>query len=34
MGFDKGDWFLLHLRKDRFPSQRKSQLCPNGNGCF
>ena len=24
--FDDGDWVWLHLRKDRFPTQRKSKL--------
>ena len=32
--FDKGDWVWLHLRKDRFPTQRKSKLMPRGDGPF
>jgi hypothetical protein len=29
-----GDLVLLHLRKDRFPQQRKSKLSPRGDGPF
>ena len=32
--FDKGDWVWLHLRKDRFPTKRKSKLSPRGDGPF
>jgi len=32
--FDVGDWVWLHLRKDRFPNQRKSKLMPRGDGPF
>jgi len=32
--FEPGDWVWLHLRKDRFPSQRKSKLLPHGDGPF
>ena len=32
--FEPGDWVWLHLRKDRFPTQRKSKLMPRGNGPF
>ena len=32
--FDEGDWVWLHLRKDRFPTQRKSKLMPRGDGPF
>jgi len=32
--FDVGDWVWLHLRKDRFPTQRKSKLMPRGDGPF
>jgi len=29
-----GDWVWLHLRKDRFPTKRKSMLSPRGDGLF
>ena len=29
-----GDWVLLYLRRDKFPSQRKSKLSPRGDGPF
>ena len=32
--FDVGDWVWLHLRKVRFPNQRKSKLMPRGDGPF
>jgi len=32
--FEPGDWVWLHLRKDRFPTQRKSKLLPRGDGPF
>nr|KYP72218.1 Transposon Ty3-I Gag-Pol polyprotein [Cajanus cajan] len=32
--FNEGDWVWLHLRKDRFPSKRKSKLSPRGDGPF
>ncbi|XP_068503834.1 uncharacterized protein [Phaseolus vulgaris] len=32
--FDVGDWVWLHLRKDRFPTQRKYKLMPHGDGPF
>jgi len=32
--FDVGDWVWLHLRKDRFPTQRKYKLMPRGDGPF
>jgi len=32
--FDVGDWVWLHLRKDRFPTQRKSKLMHRGDGPF
>ena len=32
--FHEGDWVWLHLRKDRFPTQRKSKLMPRGDGPF
>jgi len=31
---NEGDWVWLHLRKDRFPSKRKSKLSPRGDGPF
>ena len=34
MVFELGDWVWVHLRKDRFPSQRKSKLQPRGDGPF
>ena len=32
--FELGDWVWLHLRKDRFPTQRKSKLMPQGDDHF
>nr|KYP34891.1 Transposon Ty3-I Gag-Pol polyprotein [Cajanus cajan] len=32
--FEEGDWVWLHLKKKRFPSQRKSKLNPRGDGPF
>ena len=32
--FEHGDWVWLHLRKERFPEQRKSKLMPHGDGPF
>ncbi|KAL4280180.1 hypothetical protein GQ457_03G020830 [Hibiscus cannabinus] len=32
--FEPGDWVWLHLRKERFPAQRKSKLLPRGDGLF
>jgi len=34
ISFEEGDWVWLHLRKDRFPKQRKSKLSPRGDGPF
>ena len=34
MIFEPGDWVSLHLRKDRFPTQRKSKILPRGDGPF
>ena len=34
MIFEEGKWVWLHLRKDRFPSKRKSKLSPRGDGHF
>jgi len=31
---EPGDWVWVHLRKDRFPAQRKSKLLPRGDGPF
>ena len=32
--FEPGDLVWVHLRKERFPSQRKSKLSPRGDGPF
>jgi len=32
--FEPGDLVSIHLRKDRFPQQRKSKLLPRGDGPF
>jgi len=32
--FQPGDWVWVHMRKERFPEQRKSKLLPRGNGPF
>ena len=32
--FKEGGWVWLHLRKERFPNQRKSKLLPSGDGPF
>ena len=32
--FQPGDWVWVHMRKERFPEQRKSKLQPRGNGPF
>jgi hypothetical protein len=32
--FEPGDLVWIHLRKDRFPQQRKSKLLPRGDGPF
>ncbi|KAF8080898.1 hypothetical protein N665_0917s0014 [Sinapis alba] len=32
--FEPGDWVWLHMRTDRFPTQRKSKLSPRGDGPF
>jgi len=31
---NEGDWVWLHLRKDRFPTKRKSKISPRGDGPF
>jgi hypothetical protein len=32
--FEPGDWVWVHMRKERFPLQRKSKLQPRGDGPF
>ena len=32
--FEPGDWVWVHLRKERFPTQRKSKLDSRGDGPF
>ncbi|KAJ9170174.1 hypothetical protein P3X46_018302, partial [Hevea brasiliensis] len=32
--FQPGDWVWVHLRKERFPSRRKSKLQPRCDGPF
>ncbi|XP_019432645.1 PREDICTED: uncharacterized protein LOC109339632, partial [Lupinus angustifolius] len=32
--FEPGDWVWVHMRKERFPEQRKSKLLPRGDGPF
>ena len=32
--FEPGDWVCVHMRKERFPMQRKSKLQPRGDGPF
>lgn len=32
--FQPGDWVWIHMRKERFPEQRKSKLLPRGDGPF
>ncbi|XP_052173757.1 uncharacterized protein LOC127789046 [Diospyros lotus] len=32
--FEPGDWVWVHMRKERFPAQRKSKLAPRGDGPF
>ena len=34
MVFEEGDLVWLHLRKDRFPDERKSKLAPHGDSPF
>ena len=34
MVFKPGDLVWLHLRKDRFPNERKSKLLPRADGPF
>jgi len=32
--FEEGNWVVLHLKKDRFPKERKSKLNPRGDDPF
>ena len=32
--FEPGDWVWVHMRKERFPEQRKSKLQPRGDDPF
>jgi hypothetical protein len=32
--FQPGDWVWVHMRKERFPARRRSQLHPRGDGPF
>jgi len=32
--FEPEDWVWVHMRKERFPEQRKSKLQPRGDGPF
>jgi hypothetical protein len=32
--FQSDDWVWVHMRKERFPNQRKSKLQPRGDGPF
>ena len=34
MRFELGDWVWVHIRKERFPEQRRSKLMPQGDGPF
>ena len=34
MRFEPGDWVWVHMRKKRFPEQRRSKLMPQGDGPF
>ncbi|KAL5738445.1 hypothetical protein ACOSP7_031206 [Xanthoceras sorbifolium] len=34
MVFEPGEWVWVHMRKERFPTQRKSKLLPRGDGPF
>ncbi|KND54475.1 hypothetical protein BSCH_01514c [Candidatus Paraburkholderia schumanniana] len=31
---EPGDWVWIHMRKERFPAQRRSKLSPRGDGPF
>ncbi|XP_071909677.1 uncharacterized protein [Coffea arabica] len=32
--FEPGDWVWVHMRKERFPTSRRTKLHPRGNGPF
>ena len=32
--FEPGDWVWVHMRKERFPEQRRSKLMPQGDGPY
>ena len=32
--FKPGDWVWVHMRKERFPAQRRSKFLPRGDGPF
>ena len=32
--FEPGDWVWVHMRKERFPEQRRSKLMPRGDGPY
>jgi len=32
--FEPGDWVWVHMRKEKFPEQRRSNLMPRGDGLF
>jgi hypothetical protein len=32
--FEPGNWVWVHIRKERFPEQRRSNLMPRGDGLF
>ena len=34
ISFVPGDWVWVHMRKERFPTQRKTKLHPRGDGPF
>ncbi|XP_071933133.1 uncharacterized protein [Coffea arabica] len=34
MVFEPGDWVWIHMRKERFPNQRRNKLLPRGDGPF
>jgi len=32
--FEPGDWVWVHMRKERFPEQRRLKLMPRGDGPY
>ena len=34
MVFEPGDWVWIHMKKERFPVQRRNKLLPRGDGPF